>query len=82
MATNQLLKPNDVAIALNVSRSFAYFLIRTGQIPSVRIGQSAVRIRSGGSRRLYREKYFWRHAPYHRVSKVENTRDQFKGMIL
>ena len=33
MATNQLLKPNDVAIALNVSRSFAYFLIRTGRFP-------------------------------------------------
>ena len=45
MATNQLLKPHDVAIALNVSRSFAYFLIRTGQIPSVRIGESAVRVR-------------------------------------
>ena len=45
MVANQLLKPNEVAIALNISRSFAYFLIRTGQIPSVRIGQSAVRVR-------------------------------------
>lgn len=39
-----LLKPGDVAIYLNISRSLAYHLLQTGQIPSIRIG-TAVRVR-------------------------------------
>ena len=41
---NHLLKAEEVAEYLNVSKSFAYFLIQTGQIPAVRMGRS-VRIR-------------------------------------
>jgi excisionase family DNA binding protein len=41
---NKLLKVNDVASKLNISRAFAYRLLETRQIPSVRIG-TAVRVR-------------------------------------
>jgi excisionase family DNA binding protein len=34
----QLLKPNDVAQQLAVSRSWVYEAARTGRIPSIRIG--------------------------------------------
>jgi excisionase family DNA binding protein len=36
----KLLRPNEVAGLLNVSRSYAYLLIQTGAIPVVRIGKS------------------------------------------
>ena len=39
-----LLKGNDVARILNISRAFAYQLMRQGEIPTVRIG-NAVRVR-------------------------------------
>ncbi len=39
-----LLKGNDVARLLNISRAFAYQLMRQGEIPTVRIG-NAVRVR-------------------------------------
>ena len=40
----RLLKARDVAAFLNVSRSFAYHLIQTGELPTVRLGKS-VRVR-------------------------------------
>jgi excisionase family DNA binding protein len=40
----QLLKSEEVAEKLHVSRSFAYLLMKRGDIPTVRIG-SAVRVR-------------------------------------
>jgi excisionase family DNA binding protein len=40
----RLLKGNDVACMLNISRAFAYQLMRQGKIPTVRIG-NAVRVR-------------------------------------
>jgi excisionase family DNA binding protein len=40
-----LLKPMDIARRLNISRSLAYRLLQSGQIPTVRFGH-AVRIRS------------------------------------
>lgn len=40
----QLLKANDVAKILNISRALAYRLIQTGKIPAVRINHS-VRVR-------------------------------------
>ncbi len=42
--TRRLLKGEDVADILQVSKSFAYQLIRCGDIPSVRLGR-AVRVR-------------------------------------
>jgi excisionase family DNA binding protein len=39
-----LLKGNDVARMLNISRAFAYQLMRQGDIPTIRIG-NAVRVR-------------------------------------
>ena len=39
-----LLKGNDVARMLNISRAFAYQLMRHGDIPTVKIG-NAVRVR-------------------------------------
>ncbi len=40
----KLLKPVDVARILNISRSFAYLLMQSGNIPVVRLGHS-VRVR-------------------------------------
>ena len=40
----RLLKPNEVASLLNISRSFAYHLLQTGAIPTVRLGK-ACRVR-------------------------------------
>jgi excisionase family DNA binding protein len=40
----RLLKAGDVAAFLNVSRSFAYHLLQTGELPTVRLGKS-VRVR-------------------------------------
>jgi excisionase family DNA binding protein len=40
----RLLKPSDVARLLNISRSFAYHLLQTGAIPTVRLGK-ACRVR-------------------------------------
>ena len=42
--TDRLLKGNDVAERLNVSKAFAYRLMATGKIPTVRLGHS-VRVR-------------------------------------
>jgi excisionase family DNA binding protein len=41
---NTLLKADDIARVLNISRSMAYQLIQRGEIPSVRIGR-VVRVR-------------------------------------
>ena len=40
----RLLRASDVANTLNVSRSFAYELLETGQLPTVRMGR-ALRVR-------------------------------------
>jgi excisionase family DNA binding protein len=40
----KLLKGNEVARLLNVSRSFAYLLMQSGHIPTVRLGRS-IRVR-------------------------------------
>ena len=37
---SKLLKANEVAEILNVSRSYVYFLMKSGQLPTVRIGRS------------------------------------------
>jgi excisionase family DNA binding protein len=39
-----LLRPGEVATALGISRAFAYQLLATGQLPSVRLGKAAVRV--------------------------------------
>ncbi len=41
---DRLLKPEDVASVLNISRSFTYHLLQTGQLPAIRLGRS-VRVR-------------------------------------
>jgi excisionase family DNA binding protein len=43
-AEYRLMKASDVAACLNVSRSFAYHLIQTGELPAVRLGK-ACRVR-------------------------------------
>ena len=40
----KLLKAHEVAELLSVSRSFAYTLMKTGQLPTVHLGRS-VRVR-------------------------------------
>jgi excisionase family DNA binding protein len=35
----RLLTPNEVASFLGISRSFIYYLIQTGKIPTIRIGR-------------------------------------------
>jgi len=42
--TNRLLKAEEVPEILNISRSFAYLLMQSGQIPAVRLGK-ACRVR-------------------------------------
>jgi excisionase family DNA binding protein len=37
---NRLLKPEEVAEIVNISRSFAYLLMQSGQIPTVRLGKA------------------------------------------
>ena len=37
---NRLLKADEVASRLNVSRSFAYSLMKSGQLPSVHLGRA------------------------------------------
>ena len=37
---SKLLKVDEVAEQLNISKSFAYSLMKTGQLPSVRLGRS------------------------------------------
>jgi excisionase family DNA binding protein len=39
-----LLKAEEVAKLLNVSRAFSYFLMQSGQLPTVKLGR-AVRVR-------------------------------------
>ena len=41
---NPLLTGDEVSAILNISRAYAYQLMRTGEIPSVKIGRS-VRVR-------------------------------------
>jgi excisionase family DNA binding protein len=36
----RLLKPNEVADLLNISRSYAYRLLQTGAIPVIRMGNA------------------------------------------
>ena len=36
----KLLKPRDVAVILNVSRSYTYQILQNGQLPSVHLGRS------------------------------------------
>jgi excisionase family DNA binding protein len=36
----KLLKPEEVANLLTISRSFAYQLMQSGQLPTVRLGRS------------------------------------------
>ena len=45
----KLLKANDVAELLNVSRAMSYHLMQSGQIPVVRINR-AVRVKPGDLR--------------------------------
>ncbi len=40
----RLLKANEIAALLNISRSFAYQLLKTGEIPVIRLGK-ACRVR-------------------------------------
>lgn len=42
--TSKLLRANEVAQQLNISRSLAYQLMQRGEIPTVRFG-SSVRVR-------------------------------------
>lgn len=51
----QLLKSDEVAKILQVSRSFAYQLMQRGEIPSVRIGNT-VRVRPGDLQRYIDQK--------------------------
>ena len=39
-SVNRILKAKEVAEILNVSRSFVYQLMQSGQIPTVRIGKT------------------------------------------
>ena len=41
---SRLLRPNDVAEMLNISKSLAYRLLQQGQIPTVRFNRT-VRVR-------------------------------------
>jgi len=43
-AENCLLRPSDVAAHLNISKSYVYRLMQSGEIPLVRIGK-ACRVR-------------------------------------
>ena len=40
----RLFKPEEVASILSISRSYAYTLLKTGELPAVRLGRS-VRVR-------------------------------------
>lgn len=40
MGMERLLKPVEVAGILNISRSFAYQLLKSGEVPVVRFGRS------------------------------------------
>ena len=51
----RLLKGKEVAAMLGVSASFAYLLMKRGDIPTVRIG-TAVRVRPEDLERYIREK--------------------------
>ena len=51
----RLLKTDEVAAILQVSRSFAYQLMKRGEIPSIRIG-NAVRVRPEDLQRYISEK--------------------------
>jgi excisionase family DNA binding protein len=44
MDISRLLKPDEVASFLNISRSFAYHLLQIGAIPTVHLGK-ACRVR-------------------------------------
>ena len=60
-----LLTGDDVARKLNVSRTFAYLLMRRGEIPTVHLGR-LVRVRSEDlenyiSANISREEVLWAH---------------------
>jgi len=38
------LKPSEVAARLNVSRRAAYYLISSGELPSITIGEKSLRV--------------------------------------
>jgi excisionase family DNA binding protein len=40
LQSTRLLRPNEIAALLNISRSFTYHLLQTGAIPVVRLGKS------------------------------------------
>lgn len=62
VAGYRLLKAGEVAACLNVSRSFAYHLIQTGELPTVRLGK-ACRVRPQDLTE-YIEKNLHRQADY------------------
>jgi excisionase family DNA binding protein len=39
-----LLKAKDISLILNISRSYAYLLMQSGELPTVRLGRS-IRVR-------------------------------------
>jgi excisionase family DNA binding protein len=55
MQEENLLKSEEVARKLHVSRSFAYLLMKRGDIPTVRIG-TAVRVRPEDLEQYIQEK--------------------------
>ena len=57
-----LLKGDQVARILNVSRSYAFLLMQRDEIPTVRIGR-AVRIQTIGFGTIY----FGEHLPHQRI---------------
>ncbi len=44
MQIEKLLKSSDIARLLNISKSFAYLLMQSGELPTVKLGKS-VRVR-------------------------------------
>lgn len=44
LLNSKLLKPTEVAELLNISKSFAYRLLQSGNIPTIHLGKS-VRVR-------------------------------------
>jgi len=52
----QLLKSEEVARILHVSRSFAYLLMKRGDIPTVRVG-NAIRVLPGDLEQYIQERH-------------------------
>jgi excisionase family DNA binding protein len=51
----QLLKANEVASLLRISKAAAYRLMQSGELPSVRFGGSTVRVRAADLTRFVAE---------------------------